>query len=53
MNDLYTVDEVAEMLRVTTKTIYLHLKEGKLKGSKVGRYWRISKSQIDDFLKGE
>ena len=45
-----TVDEVAQVLRVSRPVILRMLGSGSLKGRKVGRTWRILRSAIDDYL---
>ncbi len=50
MAELMTVEEVADYLRVTKKTIYRLLKQGKIKATKVGHQWRFDKSSIDEWL---
>ena len=37
MNELLTVQEVADFLRTTSTTIYRWLKNGKLQGVKIGK----------------
>ena len=49
-NDILTIEEAAELLKLSTKTIYRMVRENKLKASKIGRVWRIKKSDIDDYL---
>lgn len=46
----YTVDEVAEMLKVSPITIYRHIKEGKIEVYKVGRLFRISATSLQKYL---
>lgn len=46
-----TVAEVAEILRVSTKTVYKLIKEKTLPAVKVGRENRIAKSQLIDYLR--
>lgn len=48
---VYTVEEVAKILKFTEKTIRDMLASGRLKGSKVGRQWRISEDQLKEFFK--
>ena len=48
----YTADEVAEMLRTTPQTIRRMLGDGKLKGFKVGREWRIAEGDLQAFIEG-
>ena len=43
--------EVAEILRVSTKTVYKLIKEKSLPAVKVGRENRIAKSQLIDYLR--
>ncbi|MFA5445775.1 MAG: helix-turn-helix domain-containing protein [Bacteroidales bacterium] len=47
---LYTPSEVAEKLRVNREVIYKWLQAGKLKGRKIGNLWRVSESDLDEFL---
>ena len=45
-----TAAEVAEILRISTKTVYKLIKEKTLPAVKVGRENRIAKSQIINYL---
>ena len=45
-----TADEAAQILRVSTKTIYNLIREGTLPAVKVGRSYRIAKSVLIDCL---
>lgn len=47
MNELLTVEEVANILRTTPNTIYRWLRAGKLTGVKIGKEWRIKKEALD------
>ena len=47
---VYTLDEVAEVLKITRRTLYTYVKEGKLKAVKIGREWRVSEDALQDFL---
>jgi excisionase family DNA binding protein len=47
---LMTVEEVADYLRVTEKTIYRLLKRGSISATKVGRQWRFDRASIDKWL---
>lgn len=49
-NRLYTVENVAEMLGLTDRTIRNYLKDGVLKGSKVGGQWRFTEGDIAALL---
>lgn len=48
--DFYLVSELAESLRVSLMTIYRYLKSGKIKAHKIGKEYRISKSEFERFL---
>lgn len=50
MPALMTLEEVADYLRVTEKTIYRLLRQGKIPASRVGHQWRFDKSSIDEWL---
>ncbi len=47
---LMTVEQVAKFLNVAPLTVYRLLQAGKLRGSKVGRVWRIRRSDVEVFL---
>jgi excisionase family DNA binding protein len=47
----YTPEEVAELLRVKRKHVLDLLRSGRLKGVKVGKFWRIRKTDLQAFLK--
>ncbi|MEW6572953.1 MAG: helix-turn-helix domain-containing protein [Bacillota bacterium] len=51
MNEMFTPEEVAEKLKISRSTVYLWLRQGRLKGVKVGDLWRISEEAIQEFLK--
>ena len=46
---LLTIEEVADVLRVSTRTIIRYIESGKLKASKIG-VWRIKESDVHLFL---
>ena len=50
---LYTLQELAEALEVSYKTMLLYCKSGKLKANKIGGRWKVSQSNLDKFLNGE
>lgn len=47
---IYTVDEVAEKLNVSVKTVRRYIYSGKIKASKIGNQWRIDEVQLDEYL---
>lgn len=52
-DQLLTVAEVAEYLRVSETTVYRLLQQGLLPGVKVGSNWRVGQHALDTFLAGE
>jgi len=50
-NELLTVEEVADFLRVKPSTVYEWAKQGKIPASKVGRLWRFSKQDIEAWVR--
>ena len=50
--DLLTVDEVYEALRLGHNIIYALLKRGELKGDRCGRIWRIPKEAQVEYVRG-
>ena len=51
MTELMTVQEAADYLRVTKKTIYRLLRQGKIPATKVGKQWRFDRAAIDEWLR--
>ena len=47
---IYTLDELAELLKVTKRTLYNYVRSGKLEAVKVGREWRVTEDQLKHFL---
>ncbi len=53
-SELYTIQQVMSRLQVSDETVYRYIRRGKLRASKVGGLWRVSKVALDAFLrKGE
>ena len=46
---LLTIEEVAEILRVSSRSVNRYIESGRLKASKLG-VWRIKQSDLDKFL---
>ncbi len=51
MTQLMTLQEVADYLRVTKKTIYRLLRQSKIPATKVGQLWRFDAASIDNWLR--
>jgi excisionase family DNA binding protein len=54
MAEILTVEQVAQELQVNTKTVYLWIKEKRLKATNIGTQkkanWRIKRQDLNDFL---
>lgn len=50
MNQLYTTKEVADILKVTQRTIYNYIDSGQLRAQKIGKAWRISSESLKEFI---
>ncbi len=48
--EFYTTKEVAEMLKVTKKTINQYVRKGKIKAIDMGNKYRFTKEQIEEFV---
>ena len=46
----YTVQEIAVMLRITPQTVRTYIKEGRLKGKRIGRPILITEESLSAFL---
>ena len=51
-NQVMTLAEVSEYLRIPVSTIYKLSREGALPAQKLGKQWRYHKEAIDEWLKG-
>lgn len=49
-SDILTIREIAEYLKIKTKTAYNLASGGKLPGFKVGGVWRFRKGEIDKWI---
>ena len=47
---VYTLDEVANILKVSRRTLYTYVKEGMLPAVKMGKYWRVSQENLQAFI---
>ncbi|MDH5796527.1 MAG: helix-turn-helix domain-containing protein [Anaplasmataceae bacterium] len=50
-NDIMTMKELADYLKIAEKTAYRFASEKKVPGFKVGNAWRFRKSEIDNWIK--
>jgi excisionase family DNA binding protein len=50
--EIFTVDEVADILRVNRRIVLKMLNNQQLAGVKVGRAWRVTREALEQFLAG-
>ncbi len=48
-----TTQEACDYLRISRPTYLKYIYLGRIKGAKVGKGWKVLKSELDRFLKGE
>ena len=51
MKETYTIEEIAAMSRLSSRTVRSYLAMGVLKGEKVGGAWQFTAEQFSDFLR--
>lgn len=49
--ELLTIEEVAEKLKVSKRTVYEWIRSGRLEAVKAGSLWRIPTEALEKFLK--
>ena len=49
-DDIMTMDELAEYLKISKSTLYKLAQQGQVPGQKVGKHWRFHKEAIDRWL---
>ncbi len=49
-NDIITIKELADYLKIAEKTAYRFALEKKIPGFKVGTAWRFRKKEIDEWI---
>jgi excisionase family DNA binding protein len=47
---LYTIEEIAIILKVTQRTIYNYIRSGALHAIKIGKHWRVRLEDFENFL---
>ncbi|HEX2029621.1 MAG TPA: helix-turn-helix domain-containing protein [Nitriliruptorales bacterium] len=50
MDELLTVAEVADMLRVSTMTVYRLIRTGEIPAVRVGRNYRVRRADLEQYL---
>ena len=51
--DVMTVEQVAAYLQLNKLTVYKHVREGRIPASKIGKSYRIRRSDVDSFLESQ
>ncbi len=49
-NEIMTVSEVAEYFKISEVTTYKLVQEGKIPAVKIGRHWRVKRSDLTEFI---
>lgn len=50
-DEIMTMDDLAEYLKISKSTLYKLAVENKLPGTKIGKRWRFHKDAIDAWVK--
>lgn len=53
-DEIMTLEEVAEVLKISNGQLRKLLKDGEIKAFKLGKYkWRIPKTAVEEYVKGK
>ena len=50
---VYSLTEIEPILGVTHRTLLTYIKDGRLKGVKIGGKWKVSGENLRKFINGE
>ena len=50
--EVYSLHEVEALLKVTQRSLYNFIKDGRLEAFKAGREWRVTSEALEKFTKG-
>ena len=53
LTEIYTIEQLQQILKLSDRTIFRLLKEGKLSGFKLGREWRFQESDINAYIQAQ
>lgn len=53
VNDILTVSEAAELLRIPRSSVYKLAQQGKIPAQKVGRHWRFHRETLLNWVAGQ
>lgn len=48
--EIWTTEEVMDYLLIGRNTLYELLRQGKIKGFKIGSCWKIPKQAVDEYI---
>jgi excisionase family DNA binding protein len=49
-DEVLTLTELMEILKVTRKTLQAYIQKGKIKAFKIGNNWRVTRESLADFI---
>lgn len=49
-NDILTVEEVAEYLKLAKKTVYKLATEERIPAFRIGKFWRFKRTEIETWI---
>ena len=50
---IFSTPEACSYLRISRPTYLKYIKSGKIKAQRIGRGWRVVKSELDRFIRGD
>jgi len=48
--EIYTINDLMDILKVTRRTLQEYIKKGKIKAFKMGNEWRVTRESLEDFI---
>lgn len=48
--EIYSVDQISEILKIHPKTVQRYIREGRLRATKIGKSWRVSGHDLSVFI---
>ncbi len=52
-DEIMTIEELSDYLKIPRSTLYKRVQEGKLPGQKIGKQWRLGKKSIDHWINND
>jgi len=49
----YTTAQIAQLLEIGEEAVKVYLREGAMKGAKLGGRWRVSQTQLREFVQDQ